>query len=327
MGPADRLDVDRQALFFLELIRTHHDDFGDALIEEIGVDARVQEAVLSRLRAWARGRRHGATRALVDELARRMTADFYEGWSTSHHHHLHLRLQRVDALGPLRPAVEALLDRERALDLELASGQNPVLVTRLRSCGLERRLELSIVRGRGVTRVEYRVDGRAWRGPAVGQEPFRHVEELPGHPGRQGSQLLVEARLTLESGTQQVLSRRIAVPRQDPELWTAVRPEQIRVGASRAAAESVRLWVDMPSDYRQYVTGVRYVLTPRQGRPIVGETRTAGSWSRAYAVRLDLPAARRDIVLAQVVVELSGRVEVSIPFVLPEPRAGPPLWE
>lgn len=326
-GPADRLDVDRQALFLLEVIRVHHTDFNDGLIEEIGVDARIQEAILSRLGQWARSRRHRATRVLIGELERRMTADLYEGWARSHHHHLHLRLQRIDTMGAQRPRVEALFERERELDQDLAPGQGPVLNARVVSCGLERSVELSILRSGEVQRCEYRVGSGAWRGPASAERGFRHVEELESRPGRSERTVTVEARVTLRSGTQRVLRQELTLPRQDPELWIAVRPEQIEVRAVRLSSEAVQLWVDLPLTYRRYVTRVRYVLSPRRGQPILGESSASTSTTRSYLVRMTLPPTRRDIVLARAYLQLSGRLEIMVPFGIPARSVEPTLWD
>lgn len=327
VGPADRLDVDRQALFLLEVVRVHHDDFNDDLIEEIGVDARIQEALLARLGQWVRSRRHRTTRALVNELERRMTADLYEGWARSHHHHLHLRLQRIDTMGALRPRVEALLQGEQELDQELAPGQGPALNARVRSCGLERSVAFSILRSEEVQRCEYRVGNGAWRGAASSERGFRHVEEIASRPGRSERTVTVDARVTLRSGTQQVLRQQLVLPRQDPELWIAVRPERIEIRAVRLSNEAVHLSVDLPLAYRRYVTRVRYVLDPSQGQPILGESSTPSNTTRSYPVRMALPSARREIVLARAYLQLSGRLEIMVPFVIPTRSVEPTLWD
>lgn len=327
MGPADRLDVDRQALLFLELIRIHHEDFGDGLIEEIGIDARVQESVMARLAQWVRSRRHRATPALVEELSRRMTSDLYEGWARSHHHHLHLRLQRINSLGPRRPEVESLLSRERDLDLELRESRGPALFTRIGSCGLQRGLELSILGADEVRSVEYRVGSGPWREPASVEGGFRHVEGLTSRPGRASTRVTVEARVTLSSGAQQQLRRTVTLPRQDPELWIAFRAGQVRVRAVRLPSDAVHLWLELPNAYSRLITRVGYELIPRQGQPIRGETTTSGSQARPYAVRVVVPHNRGEIVLARAMVQLSGRFEISLPFLIPVRSSEPELWD
>ena len=318
-GPADRLDVDRQALFLLELIRMHHEQFGDGLIEEIGMDARIQRSVLRRLDQWAGSRQNRATRPLVRELRRRLTADRFDGWARAHHHHLHLRLQRIEPFGPRRAEVDQVLAAERELDEELAPGRGPVIRARLRSCGLRRRLELRLARSEGVRRCEYRVAGSDWTRARRDGGGFRHVIDLSTRPGREGNDVLIDARITVAEGEAQERSLRLRLPRQDPELAVEIHPEQIRPRVEQLRGGESQLWLDLPRAYQLYITAVRWEFIPREGDPIRGQSHGSGSASRPYAVQLTLPAFRGEVVVGEVEVELAGRQRLRLP-VLPVGR-------
>lgn len=167
-GPADRLDVERQAFFVLELLKLHRERFEGALLDESGMDQKVQEAVVVKLLEWEKLRRHGVTRQHIDDLQALFSHDRWGGWQKYHHHHLHLRLQPGASQGALREramALEVEARRVRAGVLARAHPDWPVaLDAQLLSYRLERGVEVHAVKLRErpqvqVRGVRYRLDG------------------------------------------------------------------------------------------------------------------------------------------------------------------------
>ncbi|MBN2358520.1 MAG: hypothetical protein JXR83_03645, partial [Deltaproteobacteria bacterium] len=172
-GPADRLDAERQALFYLELLRLHRERFSGHLLDEIGIDEAVYRSVLAVLQGWAKTSAHGARPAQVQDLQAIATFDRWEGWQKYHHHHTHLRFQPVSRTGPLRDAVQGVEREARKIRAAMAYDRHPTwpaaLDARLLSYRLERAIEVHLVPVRAqadaIIGVRYRIAGGGWHEP------------------------------------------------------------------------------------------------------------------------------------------------------------------
>ncbi len=92
-GPADKLDVHRQAEFFASIAKLANElaDPGDReLIALIGVDAKVKEALTQELNLMKK-EECGFTQEELDLAIALMTSSKDAGWDVYHHHHFHLR--------------------------------------------------------------------------------------------------------------------------------------------------------------------------------------------------------------------------------------------
>ena len=271
-GPADRLDTPRQTLFLLELLREHRERFDAQLIEAIGIDARVREAVLTQARAWAQVRRHGASAAAVAELDRLFASSPYEGWATSHHHHIHLRLRPLDPSGAHRQALRALVEQDRDLEARLLAAPDAeaggaqagcALLTELSSYALARTLNLRLQGTAcklrpGSLRFRWAGgEGGEWQSPRDPLQPRFHA--LPAAAGPAFSTARVEAEFTLANGQTVQLRRSVALPAQPS--WLRVRAEPRDFVAQVQADGAARLLrVDFPPAHRVLIDKLELVL-------------------------------------------------------------------
>lgn len=335
-GAPDRLDVDRQALFLLELVRAHVDRFGRDLLENIGIDGRVRLAVLERLRAWVKLRRFGATDGLVSELDRLFASDPYEGWAHFHHHHIHVRFATLEFAGRHAARLDAMIEEDRKLEAELllaepgpATAGGVALQAELSSSGLARSLELHLGgkpdRLRQIASVRFRVDGGAWEKPAGYLDPWKHVADLPRQVDWRHRTARVEAELLGKDGKVTTLTREVALPRQPAFLAVKIEPQHVLV---RARRDPGGFWVslDWPPAYAALVTGVDWLFHRRSaGAGAPGPLRIP---AREPTAAQRVPAAVVDpaeVTLVEAELVMSGRLRIRLAaWVSPDVPAAPP---
>ncbi len=268
-GPADRLDTPRQTLFLLELLRVHRERFGSQLIEAIGIDAQVRAAVLAQARAWGLRRQHGSSAAAVAELDRLFASSPYEGWATSHHHHIHLRLRPLDPSGPHREALRALLEQDRDLEARLLAAPDAeaggaqagcALLTELSSYALNRTVSLRLHGAACKLQsgsLRFRWAGGDWQAPRDPLQPRFHA--LPAAAGASSSTALAEAAFTLADGRIVQLRRNVALPAQPGWLRVRAEPRDF-VAQVQPDGEARLLRVDFPPAHRVLIDKLELVL-------------------------------------------------------------------
>lgn len=321
-GPADRLDVPRQTFFLIELVRVHRERFGAELLEAIGIDARVREAVLVQARAWAAAQRHGASAALVAEMDRLFASSPYEGWATSHHHHIHLRMRPLDPGSRHGAALRELVQRDRALEARLltapdaeagAAAQGCALLAELSSFALARSLTLRVVAsGKAPCRAKADslrlrvVDGAgggAWQAPRDPLEPLMHQVDAPATAAF--ASLRAEARLQLEGGQDLTLARTVALPAQPGWLRVRAEARDFVAGAQRDG-DALQVRLDFPPAHRVLIDKLT-LLVRRKG----------GAQPEAVALRVDDASARLPDAAAieqiEAEVGLSRRIRLRVP--------------
>jgi hypothetical protein len=318
-GPADRLDVPRQALFFLRLFRLNREDFDNDLLEEVGLDLQVRDRVLSLLRGWIKDGRHDATMELLADMERTFTSDAWEGWSGSHHHHAHLRFRDTPTRGRHRAAVERLMTRERNMDAKLAAtllGQSVSLRARVLSSGLERAVEVQLLPMEEVARsARYRVGRGPWVDPDPSRRHHAAVMDLAVGPVPTDGSVTVQAELTMMDGERKVLEEVVTLPRQDPRLHVAVDAARLEVVVKRQGPRW-SLGLLYPDAYRPYITAVQYQVF--RGVPVEKPEQVEGPPPSFSATFQDDPT-QPPVQLLRARVLLSGRQEVLVPTFVAAP--------
>ncbi|MBH9551498.1 hypothetical protein [Inhella gelatinilytica] len=316
-GPADRLDTPRQTFFLLELLRMDRAQFGGEWVEAIGIDAEVRAAVLVQARQWAAQRRHGVTPALVEALGAVFASSPYEGWATSHHHHIHLRLRALDTSGRYRDAFKRLIDADQALEARLLAGsaaaaRGCALITELSSFNLARSLDLRVT---GCTQpaelmgLRFRFQGGAWSPPLDPLDPLHHV--IPAPTRAQFSTAPAEVELAFADGQRALLRREVALPAQAP--WLRVRVEaRDFVARTRALPEGLDVTLDHPPAHAALITSLD-LLVWRQGATAPERVSLSPASPRATVT------APETVESMEAEVGLSKRVRLRVPV----PRSAP----
>lgn len=317
---ADRLDVARQSYFYVQLFTLHLEQFGGDLLEEVGVDEQVARAVLAQIRRWVTEKRHGATPRIVAEMERVFNYSPYEGWAWAHHHHTHLRLRNISADGRFRPAFERLRAEARRALLRQSttrSGRSLLaLELTLSSTALSRTLAVHVLHdGERPTGCRFRLDGRgAWVVGEWRSRPCQHEWDL-GHGLLPRARLrTVEVEIRFGDGRQVRLKQTLQEPRKPAFLYVGVEPQRLRGElsctpvAGRSTTCTARL--DFPRAYGVILTGVRYLVTRRDGSELV----VAGESKPGVARRFDVDVARSPIWLVRAELTFSGRQRYVVPL-------------
>jgi len=337
IGAANRLDVERQSVFFLELLKLHRERFAGQLLDEIGVDEAVFRLVRQKLQEWSLAATHGAKPIDLRGLEAICTFDRWDGWQKYHHHHTHLRFQPISRTGPLRNAVNGVEREARRIRAELMLDLHPkwpaALDARVLSYQLERSIEVHLVQGRlppaQFTSVRYRLAGGAWQKPDNADDDQRYLFDLPVGPRPVAETVVVEAEVTLIDASTARMAVQVSLPRQDPRLRVAYLPGTI-TGVAEPARGGLSLRISYPDVLRALVTSVNYQVYPAAGG--VPETfRVDAGWfaadptpgattdpkrSRSGDKSLPLLLPRRPLAaisLIEAEVLLAGRLAVSVP--------------
>lgn len=302
----DRLDINRQALFYVELARLHLSLFGGDLIRVIGIDARIKQAVLATIWEWASVGEYGASPEILSELTLRLNSDPFEGWGKDQQDHTHLRFAAIDSHGPHRASLKELQKSARDGRVKLSQRSSNVLSLRLGSRKLRRFLEVRLLAAEeGLERVLYSVDGQNWVS-GVSADDYRAVLPLGSIAtplGARASRTIVYAQLRREDGSEETISSAEDIPPSHPDLAVAVAKETIRYEA-RLEGGRLKLALHFPPDATRLITGLRF--TP------FGATRD-------QSVELDPVRPRVDIAAPTSVgglmeVTLSGRQTWTLPI-------------
>jgi hypothetical protein len=266
-GPANRLDVDRQTYFYLRLFQMHAEQFDHQLLETVGIDHQVRQAVLAKARAWKNAGKYRITDSVIGEMEQLMTDDPWGGWARYHHHHTHLRFRNLDESGPFRKPLLDLAVKTRTLEMELlrdlAPGQKVFLKANLYSYRLGRSIEVSLLRPRtlAVKSCQYRLKDGEWFAAETPEDDYRYVFELPRRPTLKERSLTIEAKVTLGDDTSVSLTRDIFLPADNPGLTVEVHREAINADyriESTGGGELWQLFLTCPPVYRRFITGVEF---------------------------------------------------------------------
>ncbi|RYZ88531.1 MAG: hypothetical protein EOP04_09165 [Proteobacteria bacterium] len=248
-GAPDRLAVSHQAYFLLTLARLNRDLFHRDLIEEIGIDLKVRQAVVQELENWRRQKKFDVTADLIRDLTQSFTSDEWDGWASSHHHHIHLRLRDISMYGLHRNAYENLRTRETLNDeVILRKLKKPLINVRLYSQGLNRSLEAEILGGES-GEGRFHVSSEPW----VNADPSR----LPRISASWDIDLKTDHAASIEANLSGSLYKtEISLPEQPPYLFVSVDPRSIS-GHIKQVGGKYEADLTMPDAYRLYVTAIK----------------------------------------------------------------------
>ena len=266
LGPADRLDVPRQAYFVLELLKINRRDFSLGLMDTGGMDAQVQKALLAQFAAWQKEGKYSVNSQLADDLRRLFSHDPWDGWAGYHHHHLHLRLLASSATGALMAPAQDLVRQARDIRARLHFKKYPLdaayIDANLLSYKLHRSVEMHLMRppaGKNISAVQYRVDGKKWLSPHEPGDDQRLILDLEPEMNTRGKTVQIEAKVSFSSGDSKVLVTRLFMPRCDPRLYISYHPGSIQ-GRAKVRKSRLRASLQMPDVLRSLVTSVRYLV-------------------------------------------------------------------
>ncbi|MBC7658701.1 MAG: hypothetical protein H7249_03250 [Chitinophagaceae bacterium] len=273
LGVADKLSVTHEAYFLLEVAKINRHSFGGDLIEEIGIDWQARVRVVKQLEEWVKSGRYGVTAELTDDLTHSFTSDAWDGWATAHLHHIHLRMQDIPMTGHSRKALDALMDREKAIDRGLMAKLNPSaphpLWLRLLSSGLSRSIEAEILSLDPKADVRFQSDSLEWTKADVSRAPHASATwDLPDGFHDERSLASVKAEFK-ENGKTVTRNGLLPLPRKPSYLSIAVDPAQIKgYLESTRGGQELTLKLDYPEPYRAYITKVSYALTYANQDPV-----------------------------------------------------------
>ena len=328
VGVADRLDLDRQAYFLLRLFELDMRYTQGEWIDEIGIDGVVRAAVLDRVQIWKRQGKNGATKKLLVTMQASLVSDRWEGWASSHHHHIHLRLLHLKTSGRYRHGFRRLLNAARTLDRRLlgvaAKGKaakgtaqrgHGFLRTRLLSVGVRRAVEFDLYAHGGVSAVRFEAAGRK-----ADPDPARHpclsgVIDLPAGPSATASEISVEAELTLTGGQVRRLQETLRLPRAEAHLWVEVNPAFIRPQVD-VFDHQIQARFEMPQPYFVYFTGLTYEI--HRGGSAEMESLKAGGLGHTMIIQRKNKAGR-PLHKVDAVLTFSSRYEIRLPIFINKP--------
>jgi len=127
-GVPDRLALEHQACFFVQLFRLDQEFFEGSFISQIGIDWEIQKSVIAQLEKWNKAEKFGVDLELIEAMKQIFTANRFGGWARFHHHHIHLRLSDLPYRGVDRVRIDRILEEERALDMALLKKVNQTAV-------------------------------------------------------------------------------------------------------------------------------------------------------------------------------------------------------
>ncbi|MFC1853467.1 hypothetical protein ACFL27_24995 [candidate division CSSED10-310 bacterium] len=268
-GPVIRLDVERQAYFFLRLFQWHADRFDHLLLEAIGVDHYVKKAVLDRISSWREQGTYNVTPEIIAEMEKIMTCDRWGGWARFHHHHTHVRFREIDEGGPFRNELYKLFDQERALEWQLWHDKfvdkTVFIKADLLSYKLGRAIDVTILKPKNllVESCEYKLGSEDWVTAEEPENNFRYVFDLPYKPQPRDKKLRIQAKIQLSEGTSINLSQVVHLPALSPVLRVGVYKSAICGNYKKEVIEGKELWqltVSFPPVYNIYITKVAYQI-------------------------------------------------------------------
>ncbi|RYZ80326.1 MAG: hypothetical protein EOP04_26090 [Proteobacteria bacterium] len=221
------------------------------LIEEIGIDLKVRQSVVQDLENWRRQKKFDVTEDLIRDLTQSFTSDEWDGWASSHHHHIQLRLRDISMYGLHRNAYENLRARETLNDeVILRKLKKPLFNVRLYSQGLSRSLEAEILAGEsGEGKIRFAND------PWVKADPSRLPKISASWDIKPKTDRAASIKANLSGSS---FKTEISLPEQSPYLFVSIDPRSIS-GRIKQLGGKYEADLTMPEAYRIYVTAIKTI--------------------------------------------------------------------
>ena len=321
MDTADKVSIKHESLFLLELAKLNREFFDSDLIEEIGIDWEVRKLVLKQLETWSKTNSYGATNELTNTLSHAFTSDVWDGWSTSHHHHVHVRMRELNMMGRFRQAFDRLVAREKQNDLALMKDKNPAsaehLWVRLYSSNLSNALEAEVLGANPNNDARFTSDALA----AQNSDPSRFPKvsaswDLDDELRTAASKAEVKVEILSAGKVQKTLSKSQNLPERPAYLNIAVEANQIHgVIENDALGKSMSIKLAMPQPYLNYITSASYFVSYGDNAEPRKVLATGPDFIASIGIEKNKPISH---INAQLV--LSGRMILNIPVF------SSPLW-
>ncbi|MCK5689271.1 hypothetical protein KAI87_08375 [Myxococcota bacterium] len=343
-GEAERLDVDRQSYFLLELLKQHRDVFGGSLLGEVGIDKEVKDKVRARLAKWLKAKKYGVTKTHLTDFETNFTHDRWGGWQRFHHHHIHLRIQDFETGGPLRPKVAGLEKEARRIRALLAGQQDKtkkaVLDGQLLSYRSERAVMMHVLPQNGgvIKKVEFKETDGSWKPADDPIDDHRYTIDMPVGLRKTDGKYEATARVFYTDGKSEEISAKIHLPKQDVRLKSAYVPGTI-TSKMKVRGNKISLSLNYPETLEKLLTKVSYYLYPADGsEPIVQDV--YGNWfaekktdkkavkkgtkkkvraGKGLPFTIKHKGGLKDIALVEARAYLSGRYAIRVPIAIQTP--------
>jgi hypothetical protein len=315
-GTADRLDVEKQSFFFLELFKINRDLFQGDLLEEIGIDRMVYGEIIKQTGAWIKKKKYGASPELIKDMEKVFTFNPFEGWEAYHHHHTHIRLKNLDYYGRYREAFDVLLNEAKSQMIEQYRNIQPekdvFLHASLMSYKMERALKLQIFSAQSdILKCSYRINNGEWiEGTDYYPDCMLVYDFRKGFFPKEES-CNIEAKIVMKDGEEVNISRTILLPRQNHELFISVKESQIYGDGmcKKTSFSKITCWFQVfyPQVFNSYITDVTYNISRDQDNP----EEIKASESENYKINIENQVKKIMSVSADIT--LSGRMHIRIP--------------
>jgi hypothetical protein len=330
LGAADKLSVKHQSFFLLELAKINREYFDSDLIEEIGIDWEARKLVNKQIEQWAKTNAYGATNDIARQLDNVFTSDAWDGWSTSHHHHIHVRMRDINMLGRFRVAFNRLLAKEKINDLQVLKENSPssaqFLWTRLYSFNLSSSIEAEVLGGDPLNQVRFSSDALEAQTADVSRAPrISATWDLNDEMRSEATGAEVKAEISAAGKIIKSLSKTQRLPARPSYLSIAVDPNQIRgIVENDLLGKTLLIKLSFPQPYLNYITDASYTVS-------YGDNHEP---QKVFATRPDffisIPIDKtKTISHINANLKLSGRMSLSIPvysatlWQMPDPKAKP----
>ncbi len=315
----DRLDLERQSYFFIQLFHLDQTYFNGEFIGPIGIDWEIQKVVLSQLETWKSQERYGVDDELIERIKGIFTANRYGGWARFHHHHIHLRLNDLPYRGIYRTGIDRILEDERAMDLEILHQIRPhwqsLLRTRVSSYAMSRAVEMEVIPGKSIETVQFRTGSGEW----IESDPadfsrLHATDDLPGGPDFSETHISIQARITYTDGSREALEDIISLPARPPHLYIPVDPARVTTEWNLSEGNWT-LTVDYPKIYDCYVTGIVFEVHRNDGKATTVEKLKPETGDRS--VTFTEQETDNPICLIRARLICSGSLSVKVPVYIP----------
>lgn len=318
MGPANRLDKERQSYFFLQLFKMHVKPFNYMLLESVGVDYHVKKAVMDQLRKWQAEGMYEITDDLLHEMDSIMTCARWEGWAKFHHHHTHVRFHDLSTSGEFRRIFNKLEEDERQMELviqqELYPEQDAFIKAELLSYNLNRCLELRLLSDNmsDIVKAEYQLEQGDWISSEEPGNNFRCIIDIPRIIPYPEQTLLVRAKYEDTEGKAVEIQREIYVPAQKAQDKIRIEKDKIRAHYETIQENDAVIWectVEYPEHFNYYITEINYVFYIRETPEKPAKIKPEGNGRKIRFIQPE----DRNVEMIEAEITLTARMRFSIP--------------
>lgn len=297
---ADRLDVPRQAYFYLNLFRINRDIFGGKLIKEIGIDREVEKKVLEQVRQWISTNHGGASENLLGEMKKIFTNDPFEGWAKFHHHHTHIRFYPVDEVAGSKSPVDVIM-RMRDTLVKRASKDKAMIKGGVYSYNLERFVEFELdgMKSEEIKSCQFRLNGGSWEDGFLWKHACKGAADIASNEQK----INVEVKVQGRHGGEMLFRREFLAPARPAFIYLKAETGMFDSGC----IGNDRCFASHKLAIEPMITSVKFISVG-DGKEIERGSKNVRKGSSLYYY---INPPRNAAVAAKI--KLSGRKEITLP--------------